>query len=276
MNFSERMGIVERSTLLQLNSMNDELRNSIWNVLEDRIWSTHDFVYSQYGQPKIKAFSKTLWFYFFKRPVDERPYRGDEIFEQIRIFYFDAPWNRVYEFVEFILRICQEESFPGLRELLNLILKRELAGYRIIEDLLVPITDQNEIDEISKAITNLPYAGAREHLSQSLEHLSNRNSPDYRNSIKESISAVESAVQEITGSTNSTLGDALNEIEKSGKIHGALKAGFSSIYGYTSDADGIRHGMIDVANLSVADAKYFLVACAAFVNYLVAKNSEAK
>jgi hypothetical protein len=39
-----------------------------------------------------------------------------------------------------------------------------------------------------------------------LQKLADRENPDYRNSIKESISAVESAAQEITGDTGATLG----------------------------------------------------------------------
>ena len=35
------------------------------------------------------------------------------------------------------------------------------------------------------------------------------------------------------------------QIEKNGKIHGSLKAVFLSLYGYTSDADGIRHAVIE-------------------------------
>jgi len=273
--FSERMGIVERSTLLQRDGMNADLRNSLWNVLDSKIWNSRNFVYAQHGEPRIVGFSKALWFDFFKRPVDERPERNHRILEEIRSFYFEAPWNRVYDFIEFILIICEDPKFPQLRNYLNIILERELAGFRVIEDRFVPITDQNEIEEVAEAIAESPYAGARAHLRQALEHMSNREAPDHRNSIKESISAVESAAREITGNPKATLGDALREIEKSGEMHGALKAGFSAIYGYTSDADGIRHGMIEVADVSMADAKYFLVACAAFVNYLVAKNAAA-
>lgn len=279
MTFSERMGIIERSTLLQRDSMTAELRNSLWNVLYDGVWRSHQLSYSKYGDSGITLFGRELWIHFFKRPVDRMPSHPSSIHAEIRTFYFDAPWHRVYDFIEFVLISCKLmklTTFPNkLRHQLNSVLARELAGFRIIENRLVPITDQNEIDEVAEAIAESPYAGARGHLRQALDLMSNREAPDYRNSIKESISAVESAAREITGKTKATLGDALREIEKSGEIHGALRAGFTSIYGYTSDAHGIRHGMIDVANVSVADAKYFLVACAAFVNYLVAKNAGA-
>lgn len=40
---------------------------------------------------------------------------------------------------------------------------------------------------------------------------------------------------------------------------------------YTTDADGIRHGMMDVGDLTVVDARFALVTCSAFCSYLLAK-----
>ena len=44
-------------------------------------------------------------------------------------------------------------------------------------------------------------------------------------------------------------------IKKEGKIHPALINAFSSLYGYTSDEDGIRHGMVHDPNLTAAESK---------------------
>jgi hypothetical protein len=104
-----------------------------------------------------------------------------------------------------------------------------------------------------------------------LELLSNRKNPDYRNSIKESISAVESMAKTITQKPKADLEEALRILERSGKIHGALKAGFSKLYGYTSDEGGIRHAMMEEPDLSSSDAQFFLVSCSAFTNYLKSK-----
>ncbi|MBY0098678.1 hypothetical protein [Mesobacillus maritimus] len=59
------------------------------------------------------------------------------------------------------------------------------------------------------------------------------------------------------------------------QMHGALREGFLKIYGYTSDGDGIRHALIEEPSLSFEDAKFMLVACSAFVNYLVVKSEKA-
>ncbi|HEU4506960.1 MAG TPA: hypothetical protein VFR78_01890 [Pyrinomonadaceae bacterium] len=66
--------------------------------------------------------------------------------------------------------------------------------------------------------------------------------------VAESISAVESLCNLITGGKD-TLGDALKKVEARVAIHPALKKGFGNIYGYTSDANGIRHALLDEPDL---------------------------
>lgn len=98
--------------------------------------------------------------------------------------------------------------------------------------------------------------------------LSDRENPDYENSIKESISAVEAMCNEIVGK-KSTLGEALKQLKKENKIHPSLESAFEKLYGYTSDASGIRHaGQMDGKNSTFEEAKFMLVACSGFVNYL--------
>jgi hypothetical protein len=152
-----------------------------------------------------------------------------------------------------------------------MILEEELAGYRMVENIVTPITDEQEINTITEALEDTTFSGVSSHLKRALELLSNRENPDYRNSIKESISAVESMAKVIAQKPKADLEEALKVLERSGKIHGALKASFSNLYGYTSDEGGIRHSMLDEPNLSSHDAKFFLVSCAAFTNYLKSK-----
>lgn len=72
----------------------------------------------------------------------------------------------------------------------------------------------------------------------------------------------------VAESPKATLSDALKAMEKSGTLHPALKEGFMKLYAYTSDEGGIRHAMLDEPNLTAADARYFLLSCTSFVNYL--------
>lgn len=155
---------------------------------------------------------------------------------------------------------------------INELFQREFVGYRMIDNQITPISDDVEFEEINQAIEN-NFEGCRNHIKKALRLLSDREKPDYKNSIKESISAVESLCQIITNDSKATLGQTLNKLEKSGiKLHGSLKKAISSLYGYTSDEGGIRHaeGMF-ASDVSFDEAKFMLVICSAFINYLISK-----
>ena len=62
----------------------------------------------------------------------------------------------------------------------------------------------------------------------------------------------------------------LKSVTDRGIIHPALAKGWGNIYGFTSDAGGIRHASSDgKIEADFATAKYMLVSCSAFGNYLV-------
>jgi hypothetical protein len=56
------------------------------------------------------------------------------------------------------------------------------------------------------------------------------------------------------------LGPALSKLEKSVRVHPALRKGFGSLYGFTSDEKGIRHALLDepMAQVDETDALYML------------------
>jgi hypothetical protein len=72
----------------------------------------------------------------------------------------------------------------------------------------------------------------------------------------------------------SSFAGALSKLEAKMNFHGALKAGFASLYGFTSEAKGIRHSLGEMAEADADEplAIYMLGSCAAFMNYLVTKS----
>jgi hypothetical protein len=68
-----------------------------------------------------------------------------------------------------------------------------------------------------------------------------------------------------------TLHEALSTLDAKQKLHPALVKGFKALYGYAGDADGIRHALMDEWNLTAAEAKFFLLSCTSFINYLKTK-----
>ena len=72
---------------------------------------------------------------------------------------------------------------------------------------------------------------------------------------------------------------ALNVIETKEKIqiNSDMKEAFKKLYNYTSDSNGIRHSLTDQNRQpNFDDAKFMLVSCSAFVNYLVSKANKAR
>lgn len=146
---------------------------------------------------------------------------------------------------------------------INRVFIEENVNYRIVGNKITDIVNEEEINSIEKTIAN-PYEVVKKHYNKALEKL--YKDKDYSNSIKESITSVEAMCQIINGSKE-TLGKALNSLEI--EIHPALKSAYSSIYGYTSDENGTRHANgIGEKNATFSEAKYMLISCSAFVNYL--------
>jgi hypothetical protein len=113
---------------------------------------------------------------------------------------------------------------------------------------------------------------AESTVASALERLSDRQEPDYRNSIKESISAVESACQLVARKPGTTLGVRIKAIKGNGFTHPALEEALGKFCGYTSDERGIRHALTADSSIpTYAEAKFMLVACSAFVNFILTR-----
>lgn len=137
--------------------------------------------------------------------------------------------------------------------------------------VIAQISNEEEVAEIEDALKR-EQSPVRTHLHRALELLSSREAPDYRNSIKESISAIESLAGIVLGQKG-TLGDLIKKLKAEIGLHPALQNAFSSLYGYTSDADGVRHAIMESKDIGFEDAKFFLVVCSAFANFVTAKIS---
>jgi hypothetical protein len=273
MKFSERIGVTTPKCIIQKDSMDQDLRNGIWDVYCDRIFK-RGFIAGMYGlrytQDWADPFFKSLWHDFFKWPVDACPFKDhDVLYDHMRKFILGGEWFAVYDLIDFTTQYLGDEAFDRA---LNQIFKRELSAYRVVDHTLVPVVNEIQIESIEKAIKDTDkFEGVNLHLKWALQKLSDRKNPDFRNSIKDSILAVEAICQIIARERRAKLSTVLKMLESKGVLHGALKEGFSSIYGYTSDADGIRHALLKSPQVESEDALFFLVSCSAFTSYLIQK-----
>lgn len=283
MNFAERMGF-EQPKGIQIDSIDNGLKNRLWNVLIVHLISKlGSYVLSPHLSYESlsrfrDSFFETVWDRFLK--MKHKSYLpDDEVIKHMESYFFrESPWYNPILLIEQCIQLagrhCDLDLFISY---LNQVLIEEKSGYRVINGQFAPITNDSEISSISEAIhqtkkfTSLE--GGNVHLTAALQLLSDKKNPDYRNSIKESISAVEATVRTIT--QKDKFSDAITEFNKKAPIHGSLASGFKSLYGYTSDAGGIRHAIMDDTDCDLDDAKYMLVSCSAFINYLIGKALKA-
>jgi len=268
MKFSQRIGKAPVENIIQIEGMSSSLRNTLWNVLHEQLWSFDGYMMAMHGKSAFEEFSHLLWDGYFKLTLDTLSTHSGRNLDYIKEYFFTCEWYEVFDFLEFTLNCHNKHS--RLIKGINKKLERELSAYRYVDSAFIQITDGIELDAVNEALSDENFKGVQAHLRTALQLMSNRENPDYRNSIKESILAVEGMAKYITGQSKATLSKALNTLGKDKKIHEGLKSGFNSIYGYTSDADGIRHSMDSESNITAADAKFFLVSCCSFINYLKA------
>jgi hypothetical protein len=278
-SFSERMGLVTKKEIMQKDDIDQELRIALFNVFYTD--------YLEYMDPYLfSALAKDIYISFLNKPSDEAPSAPDIVRNLIKNIFLRAQWNVVYDFIQFSLTSIVIDStriiIGDLIDDFNRVLEQHMSFYRFINYIICPISSEEEISTINEAM-NTPsnsFNSVKKHLNDALIKISNRENPDYRNSIKESISAVECFCKIIANDDNASLGKALELIKSKGSItiHPALNEAFNKLYGYTSNEKGIRHsfGLLDEENkLNFEEAKFMLVSCSAFINFLMVKASKA-
>ncbi len=278
-SFSQRTGIKPMRKAIQLKGLDLETRNRLWTIFKIGAWDywSHDHRYKR-DAGSIEDLLEQLWFRYFKRPADERPEmhgRGREsCYDILRNYFFSCSWNELFDFSEFVIHRLPDDLANPLVTALNEVLEEENSAYRIVGYHFAELTNENEIAEIDMA-ANSGLEGVSLHIVAAVKFLSDRKSPDYRNSIKESISAIEALFKVLTKSKSATFPEGLKRIKSVIALHPALLAGFEKLYAYTSDHDGIRHAIFETPSSSSSDAKYMLVSCSAFINYVIGKYVEA-
>ena len=273
-NFSERLGY-KPVKVIQFESVNETLRNRIWNLfyladIQRGGLSSKRVQKALTGQPPIEDL--VIDKLGFTLSVAEVKFENKKL-KLLQEHLLNCLWNEVYEFVEAHVASVDEEDRSQRMQEYNVLFETEKSAYRFVNGELALITNKEEIVTLENA-SETPYGAVNKHIKKAISFYSDVSSPDYENSIKESISAVEAMCCIITGK-NATLNKAVENLKNHGvHIHPCLEKAFVSLYAYTCDEKGIRHAGIDFVNASAEDAKYMLVSCSAFVNYLIEKWSK--
>lgn len=262
--FSDRMGIKPENVSLQYDDFDRRSRVEMDNAINQLF----DIIYLYCIDSVVQAFYRAVLSQVYTQIIDfGYRYNKRDVFEYIDDTILSSSYDDVLTLIEFVCGYFEKDnlSFSSYK-FMNDVFKKEFVGYRFVNGYIEQIIDENEIKEIEEALED---DAVKVHLNKALGLLGDRENPDYENSIKESISAVEAKCSKIIDGKGS-LGDLLNLFDKKGVyINPALKEAFKKLYGYASEAKGVRHaGDIGGPSSTFAEAKFMLVACSAFVNYL--------
>jgi hypothetical protein len=268
--FSERLGLVP--VAIQTDGINDRLRGAIWNVI--------NLIIPDVGTPEYQGvLAVTLQ--VLSVPVQNIKEYAPKLWLLDR--YRELKWPLIYDLLEYLVGAADIVSLGKVRvadaiATANDVLQREHSGFRFIAGELTRNIHPAEAGAVEDARSRAAASGldgVRQHIEQALALFGKRPDPDFRNTIKEAISAVEGTVKLIQGAKTGGLSGALDALSERIEIHAALKAGLKQLYGFTSDADGIRHPILDASNVDEDDARFMIVTCSAAVNWIIAKAEKA-
>jgi hypothetical protein len=267
--FGQRHGF-EPVKAVQVENMDVRLRNALWNCVYAALKWVRPSQFSGFSDSSVFQFYLRIWDEVLGARSDKVSSSQYNARDELGAWFQKAPWFKVYELVEFIARNHDAHDFVSC---CTEALERESSGYRFLQGKLVPIVSSEELAEVESAITS-ESGPVSTHLRAAVRALADRSHQNPRKVVHESISAVESAVRSLLGDEKVTLGDGLKRVNLD--LHPALSKGLGVLYGWTSDAkSGIRHGLSDKPwEVDGADARYMLIACSAFVNYLRAKSGK--
>ncbi len=268
MRFSERKGLRKVKTEISKDKLDQEVKNGLWNVFIKTIW--YDIKQGNLSG-YVLDFFRRMWDELFKLTIDKIPTFGNLYSYLHKLFFIEFEWNESVDFIEFL---AENYPNPHYRNIFikncNEIFRRELYIYRILDNgVIIELPDEEATSEINRVLEYKDSLNlVKVHIETAIKMLKEK---DYRNSIKESISGVETIGRLITGKRKAELSRVLKVIEVHISIHPAFKSALEKFYAYTSDENGIRHSLMEVSDLDVEDAHFMLIACSAFINYLKEK-----
>lgn len=214
--FSDRNKIKPINTEIQLKDFDKRTRIQLQNMISRFYKYVYEDEDTYYVKEAVQEFFRYVIGTIYSEPIDmRRRYYYDDVLKMIFNTIQEDDFDDVLTLIEAIIqyfdeylvktrrdsyydRFNQKYVVNSLFKIANIYFKQEYVGYRFVDKIIVPISDQNEITEIEEVL-ECRYAVVRNHISKANILLADRENPDYENSIKESISAVEAICEILTG-----------------------------------------------------------------------------
>ena len=213
-------------------------------------------------------------------------------FESRRAILSALRWEKVYDFCERLHgHLARDVGYSWNDEYqvttpmrdVQAFIAEELQRLFLEEGLAFEFTDglvrrrgrKHMVDVSTKAqvvLGDTRLAGARRHYAKALQFFRNPAQPDFENTVKEAVCAVEAAGKALFPAAKAaTLGDLSKWLvaTKDVSVPKALGQTLTGIYAYRSGGDGVGHGGAEGGPATVEVAEYVLAVCASQIIYLV-------
>lgn len=264
LTFGQAEGVEPLPTQLAPTEVSPHLRAKLWAIFHR---SLEDCAYTG---SIIDPWRAILLQWFINREfgmIDEFSDYSSAQMAFVKKIFVEGDYIRIFNFVQFV---CECDTRDSLPYFVKQVLKSTHSAYRLIDNMIVPISSPEQAAAIEGALALAAESGgkgARTHLRAASKALS---VGEWAASIRESIHAVEAAAKSIEPSAE-TLGPALTRLKTSIGLSPALAKAFGALYGWSSDQDGVRHALVfeEEAAVGEREAMFMFGACASFVGYLL-------
>lgn len=257
----------------------------ILNVLEPLTFIDGDSRYKNSDDRPlgIKSLNQRLCI-LTRREMEESDWDSWTCSEGLTFTLVNAEWWQFYDCIETIGEMLikgesqydglvisdayEEYKFPAYRQAVNRLFEKQVVGWRLNAqsqlETALPKELADRIEETGKYLTD-EYQAARIHWIKAKRYILGTDK-DPENSIKESISALESVCRVIHPDAP-TLGKALAKMKSEGLYPPLMITVFEKFYSYCSDEPSVRHGSNLPSRVQLLDAELALHLGAAFIRY---------
>lgn len=291
MKFSHRFGFdPEYKNKPISNDAPKWLRNQFFlNVLEPLLYIDGD---SRQKNPELKPIGiKELIERLCSennQETDSEDYDSWTCLDALKLRITELEWYQFYDFVEIVaIKIKEKEVnyhstfdiskfehflFPTYRNRINVLFSQHKIQWKLNEfgklETSLPKDLEIRISNIDATLED-KFEPARIHYAKARSFIMGP-SKDSENSIKESVSAVESVCKTIYPNC-ATLGDSLKAMKREKTISPMLITVFEKFYAYTNAEPAVRHGSNKISGVDEMDAELALHISAAFIRTIIAR-----
>lgn len=222
--------------------------------------------------------------------TDSEDYDSWTCWDALKCRLMNLEWYQFYDFVEITaIKIKEKEieyssawdnsrfesfMFPSYRQKVNDLFSQHKIQWKLSDggklETSLPKDLETRVAAIDSTLQD-EFEPARVHYSKARSYILSP-SKDPENSIKESVSAVESVCKAIYPKC-ATLGDALKAMKREQLISPMLVTVFEKFYAYTNAEPAVRHGSNKMSGVDEMDAELALHMSAAFIRTIISRKS---